>query len=132
MDEAVRNLILADQIPPPPKFDLMDYVKLMPHGDNKYIDTSFVFEIKNIDQPIGIIVLDKTKTIVISEQGKDQVKLYKIDGSPLKTVQPGQPFKKPTDMVALKDGKFAVRDANGIQLFDSQGKVYKKISIKVA
>ena len=35
-------------------------------------------------------------------------------------------------MVALKDGKFAVRDANGIQLFDSQGKVYKKISIKVA
>ena len=104
----------------------------MPHGDNKYIETSFVFEIKNIDRPIGIIVLDKTKTIVISEQGKDQVKLYKIDGSPLKTVQPGQPFRKPTDMAALKDGKFAVRDANGIQLFDTQGKVYIKISIKVA
>ena len=79
---------------------------------------------KNIDRPIGIIVLDKTKTIVISEQGKNQVKLYKVDGSPLKIVQPGQPFRKPTDMVALKDGNFAVRDANGIQLFDNQGKVF--------
>ena len=104
--------------------NLLDYVKLMPHGDNKYIETSFVFEIKNIDRPIGIIVLDKTKTIVISEQGKNQVKLYKVDGSPLKIVQPGQPFRKPTDMVALKDGNFAVRDANGIQLFDNQGKVF--------
>jgi len=127
VDEAVRNLILADQIPPPPKFDLMEYVKLMPHGDSKYIETTFVFEIKNIDRPIGIIVLDKTKTIVISEQGKNQVKLYKIDGSPLKIVQPGQPFRKPTDMVALKDGKFAVRDANGIQLFDSQGQYLKNL-----
>ena len=28
VDEAVRNLILADQIPPPPKFDLMGALHL--------------------------------------------------------------------------------------------------------
>ena len=67
----------------------------------------------------------KQKNIVISEQGvrpdPGKVRMYQPDGSPMKILQPGQPFKQPTDMAALNDGRFAVRDANGIQLFDSQG-----------
>ena len=102
-------------------FNLNNYVKLMPDGENKYVATSLVYEIKNIDRPIGIIVLNNTKTIVISEQGKNQVKMYNPDGSTKKVVEPKRAFKKPTDMVALKDG-FAVRDSVGIQVFDGQGK----------
>ena len=125
IDAAVRELILADQRPlqlEPLKFNLEDYVKKMPHADDKkYIATTLVLEIKNIERPIGMIVLKKTKTIIISEQGRNQVQMYNPDGSTNRIVQPEKAFIKPTDMVELKDGQFAVRDNNGIQLFNDQG-----------
>merc|ERR1711963_294889 len=95
VDEAVENLILANQASP--RFNLINYVKLMPHGDNRYMETKFVFEIKNIQRPIGITILAKAKNIVISEQGvrpdPGKVRMYQPDGSPMKILQPGQPFK---------------------------------------
>jgi len=103
-------------------------VKTMPHADDKkYIATTLSLEIKDIDRPIGIIVLSKTKTIVISEQGRNQVKMYKPDGSTIRVVQPGRAFFKPSDMVEVKDGQFAVRDSNGIQLFSEEGTFIKSI-----
>jgi len=131
IDAAVRELILADArpLPPePPKFNLEDYVKKMPHTDHmKYIATTLSLEIKNIERPIGMIVLRKTKTIIISEQGRNQVQMYNPDGSTKKVVQPGKAFFKPSDMVELKDGQFAVRDNNGIQIFSDDGKFIKNI-----
>ena len=85
IDAAVRALILADQRPlqlQPLKFNLEDYVKKMPHADDKkYIATTLALEIKNIERPIGMIVLKKTKTIIISEQGRNQVQMYNPDGA---------------------------------------------------
>ena len=48
--------------------------------------------------------------------------MYNPDGSTKKVVQPGKAFFKPSDMVELKDGQFAVRDNNGIQIFSDEGK----------
>ena len=48
--------------------------------------------------------------------------MYNPDGSTKKVVQPGKAFFKPSDMVELKDGQFAVRDNNGIQIFSDDGK----------
>ena len=50
--------------------------------------------------------------------------MYNPDGSTKKVVQPGKAFFKPSDMVELKDGQFAVRDNNGIQIFSDEGKFY--------
>lgn len=131
IDAAVQKLILDDArpLPPePPKFNLEDYVKKMPHSDDKkYIATNLSLEIKDLDRPIGMIVLSKTKTIIISEQGRNQVKMYNPDGSTKRVVRPGKAFFKPSDMVELNDGQFAVRDNNGIQLFSDQGIFIKNI-----
>ena len=49
-------------------------MKKMPHADDKkYIATTLALEIKDIERPIGMIVLKKTKAIIISEQGRNQV-----------------------------------------------------------
>ena len=58
---------------------------------------------------------------VVSSTGDHAVKMYNADGSFLKLVNPSRQFFRPSDMVALPDGRFAVRDANGIQLFDEEG-----------
>ena len=50
--------------------------------------------------------------------------MYNPDGSTKRVVRPGKAFFKPSDMVELNDGQFAVRDNNGIQLFSDQGKPF--------
>jgi hypothetical protein len=44
-----------------------------------------------------------------------------ISGKQVTIVKPGRAFRRPSDMVALPDGRFAVRDDHGIQLFDQDG-----------
>ncbi len=36
-------------------------------------------------------------------------------------IKPGRPFIRPSDMVTMADGRLAVRDNGGIQLFDDEG-----------
>ena len=96
-------------------------MKKLPHGSVQYVDAKLEFQIKGLDRPIGIIVLPGSKKIVISEQGSSSVRMYDKNGKLEKTLVPEISFKKPSDMAALPDGRFAVRDDNGIQLFDPSG-----------
>ena len=48
----------------------------MPHGDNRYMETKFVFEIKNIQRPIGITILAKTKVIDMRKVAHTHITLY--------------------------------------------------------
>ena len=41
-------------------------------------------------------------------------------GKYLQTLKPERRFKRPSDMIALPDGRLAVRDDLGIQLFDDE------------
>ena len=45
----------------------------------------------------------------------------------MKEIQPGRKFKRPSDMVTLPDGRFAVRDDYGLQLFDEEGAFIKTV-----
>merc|ERR1712243_342256 len=47
--------------------------------------------------------------------------MYDKTGRKMNEIQPGRPFKRPSDMVTIPDGRFAVRDDNGLQLFDEEG-----------
>ena len=42
-------------------------------------------------------------------------------GKYLQTLKPDRNFTRPSDMVALPDGRLAIRDDYGIQLFDDEG-----------
>lgn len=108
-------------------FNLMDFVRKFPHGNGRYISAKQVLKINNVDRPIGLTLLPN-KQIIISEQKKNMVKIYQAkDGKLAKVIQPGRPFNKPSDTAALPDGRFAVRDSGGIQLFDENGDFLKPL-----
>ena len=110
------------------EFDILDYVKSFPHGMGQFLDTTKAYEINKLQRPIGITLNKKIDKIIISEQGNDTVKMYTKEGKVFKTVNPdGKGFKKPSDMVALNDGRFAVRDDNGIQFFDENGEFVQRL-----
>lgn len=104
-----------------PEFSLIDYLQKFPHGgDIRFINTKLVFQIKNLDSPIGIALLPSTQ-IVIGVTKRNEVHIYSQQGKLVRIVEPGRPFRRPSDMVALPGGRFAVRDDHGIQLFDEEG-----------
>lgn len=45
----------------------------------------------------------------------------------MKEIHPGRKFRRPSDMVTMPDGRFAVRDDNGLQLFDEEGGFLKTV-----
>ena len=65
--------------------------------------------------------MKKSRQIVISEQGKNEVKMYDIQGNWVKTLRPGRAFYKPSDLTTLPNDHLAVRDSMGIQIFDESG-----------
>ena len=67
--------------------------------------------IPNIPTPIGACVL-LGHILVVSVTGENRVKLFDVDtGKYLSELAPaesgGRPFKKPSDTVAVNDGRFA-------------------------
>ena len=126
-------------------FDLMKYAKTFPHGGtSKWFGVKKCLEIPKLKSPIGITVLPHNKNIVIGVTGDDQVHIYDpngmifqaylasfsglifyfilIAGNLVKILEPGRAFRRPSDMCALSDGRFAVRDGNFLKLLKAQTK----------
>ena len=48
-------------------------------------------------------------------------------GQKIKKIKAGRKFKRPSDMVTLSDGRFVVRDDNGLQMFDEEGSFLRTV-----
>merc|ERR1719342_959635 len=68
--------------------------------------------------PIGFCILSSTQTFVVASTMEDKVRMYNLEnGCFIKDVTfdaSEGPFLRPSDMVSLKYGKFAVRDQRRI------------------
>ena len=122
-----------------------------PDSDTSYIDARHALTISDVPRPIGICLLP-SGNIVVGSSEVNQVRVYDPEGSHLFNVrvravesnhpqsttlqsidlfQPDREFKSPTDMVSLPDGRFAVRDDLGIQLFDEDGLFLQSVAENV-
>ena len=113
----------------PTKQGLMQFARPFPHSKEKYFPATCRFEIKNLKWPIGLAVLPISKKIIIAET-KDEhksVKMYSPEGNYLKTLAPGDPFVRPTDMAAFANDNFVVKDRNDLKVFDGEGNLQKVI-----
>ena len=81
--------------------------------------------------PIGFCILSSTQTFVVASTMEDKVKMYNLEnGCFIKDVifdANEGPFMRPSDMVSLKTGKFAVRDERRIMIFDEDGKYLETV-----
>ena len=86
-------------------------------------------------KPIGITVLPKSKNICIALTNFHQVDIFLENGKKIKSILNiqdilgtyGRSFRRPTDMVALPEDNFAVRDDKGITMFDENGNFKKNL-----
>jgi len=105
------------------ELSLIDYIR-PPCPERKlnlpHIETKLELNLKGISRPIGMTVL-VSGNLVVGDRAKDVVIMYDSNGKFVKEIRPGRPFKRPSDMVTLPDGRFAVRDNNGLQMFDEEG-----------
>jgi hypothetical protein len=91
------------------------FLNKLPHSPEiQYLDARLDFAVEKVASPIGICVLPVSGNIVVGVTGEDAVKIYSPKGEFLKAVVPSRDFRRPSDMVALPDGRFAVRDDLGI------------------
>lgn len=83
----------------------------------------------DLHRPIGLCVL-ATGRLVVASTFEHKVKMFGEDGRLVKVVAlPGRPFRKPSDMVALQEGGFVVRDDQGLHLFSGTGDYRRQLSL---
>ena len=82
-------------------------------------------ELKN---PIGLCLLNNGTLVVASTRG-DKVKMFAANGKLATTVTlPSASFSRPSDMTALANGNFVVRDDQGIHEFGGDGSFLRHLS----
>ena len=82
-------------------------------------------ELKN---PIGLCVLNSGTLVVASTRG-DKVKLFAANGKLTSTLTlPNAKFSRPSDMTALANGNFIVRDDKGLHEFGGDGSFLRRLS----
>eukprot|EP00092_Neocalanus_flemingeri_P030596 GFUD01033220.1.p1 GENE.GFUD01033220.1~~GFUD01033220.1.p1 ORF type:complete len:644 (+),score=221.26 GFUD01033220.1:60-1991(+) len=81
----------------------------------------------SVFKPIGLCILHN-RNIVVSSTFNDKVKIFSPSGQFLSLVTiPQSNFTRPTDMVTLHSGQFAVRDDNKVMVFTSEGGYMKTL-----
>ena len=82
-------------------------------------------ELKN---PIGLCVLN-TGTLVVASTRGDKVKLFAGNGKLISSLTlPNAKFSRPSDMTALANGNFIVRDDKGLHEFGGDGSFLRRLS----
>lgn len=76
-----------------------------------------------VEQPMGICVLADNRLLLTQSRANTVQLRDRAQGRLLHTVvlPEGEAWKRPSDVVALADGRFGVRDDNGIRVFDDEG-----------
>ena len=84
---------------------------------------SYIGEIKGLLQPYGLAATDMDE-IVIVENGKDCVSIYKPDGKNVRTIQGkgSKKFVRPRGVTVLKTGVIVISDEDGLKHFTAEGK----------
>lgn len=90
-----------------------------------YIETQFLRKI-SVQRPIGITLLVNGH-VVVGDRKQDTVTMYDKECQKIKEIKAGRKFKRPSDMVTLSDGRFVVRDDNGLQMFDEEGSFLRTV-----
>ena len=79
----------------------------------------------DLHRPIGLCKL-QDGSLIVASTFENKVKIFNPDGKFDKLASlPSRPFERPSDMVALANGDFVVRDAGGVHLF-SKGGVFQR------
>lgn len=122
--------------PPLPTVDLPVMLSSRPAGRNAISAVTMCLRAPKLGQhvpesihgPIGICLL-QDKCVVVSSTFEDQVKMFTGCGQFLRMVEaePGRGFKHPSDMVALRDGGFAVRDQLTVRCYDRAGRFQRRL-----
>ena len=114
MKSEVGHLLVTGLVQPKP------FPKLFSIKDGEGDD-----ELKN---PIGLCLLNNGTLVVASTRG-DKVKMFAANGKLATTVTlPSTSFSRPSDMTALSNGNFVVRDNKGIHEFGGDGTFLRHLS----
>merc|ERR1719295_1631048 len=65
--------------------------------------------------------------VVVGDRKHDTVTMYDKECRKIKDITPGRKFKGPSAMVTLPDGRFVVRDNDGLQMFDEEGSFLRTV-----
>ena len=79
---------------------------------------------ENLYKPIGMCILGDGR-IAIASTFENKVKIFSNKGEFISEVFSPHSFMKPSDMVTLNSGRFAVRDNTRVQVFESDGSFVK-------
>ncbi|XP_059090552.1 tripartite motif-containing protein 2-like [Tigriopus californicus] len=82
-----------------------------------------------VEYPMGICVLADNRLLLTQSQANAVQLRDRASGRILATIglPEGQTWKRPSDVVALADGRFGVRDDFGIRIFDDEGGFIMKV-----
>lgn len=90
-----------------------DFLRQLPHSDRQYLDCRPGLTVTNVSRPIGLCLLP-SGNVVVASSAEDAVRGYSPQGDQVFSAQ--AEFCRPSDVCALPDGRFAVRDdRSGIQ-----------------
>lgn len=80
-------------------------------------------ELKGVLQPYGLAATD-TDDIIVVENGKDCVSIFKTDGRQIRTIQGkgSKKFNRPKGVAILKTGIVVISDEDGLKHFTMEGK----------
>ncbi|KAK8406321.1 hypothetical protein O3P69_007189 [Scylla paramamosain] len=79
----------------------------------------------NLNRPVGVLE-HSSGNIIVSDTFNDRVLILNNDGAPIGLAGPSMGFRRPSSVVELWDGSFAVICSNFIAVFDAEG-TYTKI-----
>ena len=75
----------------------------------------------DIDNPMGLCV--STDHVFVASKSENRVLMYNMDGNMQKEIYNGREgFNKPSDMVSLRNGIFAIRSNSYVVTMDSRGR----------
>ena len=75
----------------------------------------------DIDNPMGLCV--STDHVFVASKSENRVLMYNMDGNMQKEIYNGREgFNKPSDMVSLRNGIFAIRSNSYVGTMDGQGR----------
>ena len=83
----------------------------------------------DLHRPIGLCKL-QDGSLVVASTFENKVKVFNPDGQFVKLASlPDRPFERPSDMAALANGDFVVRDAGGVHIFSKSGSFQRRLNI---
>merc|ERR1719397_2097917 len=96
------------------------------------VDGTCMFVIDNLVDPVDVTFLADGDTIaIVCRRSETVLKFSRSSGKCLGELKGLKNFEKPTNILLLRNGEIAIRDGQGIHLFNSEGIYTKDIGVKM-